>query len=91
MLNREWARKGDWKGGCEKTHNWVQGTIYICERGEKVGKPVWTETREELTLLFTRAQQAQNDNYKQNIDNIDRNILKLTFRTFDQVQNIDIL
>ena len=27
------------KGGCEKTHNWVQETIYICERGEKVGKP----------------------------------------------------
>ena len=22
----------------KKTHNWVQGTIYICERGEKVGK-----------------------------------------------------
>ena len=53
--------------------------------------PVWTGVWEELNVLFTRAQQAQNDNYKQNIDNIDRNILKLTFRTFDQVQNIDIL
>ena len=21
-----------------KTHDWVQGTTYICERGEKVGK-----------------------------------------------------
>ena len=31
---------------------------------------VWTETREELNVLFTRAQQAQNDNYKKNIDNI---------------------
>ena len=40
-----------------------------------VMKTVWTETREELNVLFTRAQQAQNDNYKQNIDNIDRNIL----------------
>ena len=25
---------------------------------------VWTRTRDELTLLFTRAQQAQNDKYK---------------------------
>ena len=25
---------------------------------------VWTGTRDELTLLFTRAQQAQNDKYK---------------------------
>ena len=53
---------------------------------------VWTGTRDELTLLFTRAQQAQNDKYKKIlITLIGTSWLKLTFRTFDQVQNIDIL
>ena len=39
---------------------------------------VWTETRDELTLLFTRAQQAQNDKYKKILITLIG--LKLTFR-----------
>ena len=39
---------------------------------------VWTETQDELTLLFTRAQQAQNDKYKKILITLIG--LKLTFR-----------
>ena len=65
------------KDSLSAPHSWIFTSIpdfglapYSTRYSTDIITIVWTETREELNVLFTRAQQAQNDNYKKNIDNI---------------------